>query len=276
MEEYFYKISILTDEELKVVKSWSRLSPESMQKQHMEFLNDFLTYQNCAQHYQQSGKKDQKIDLFLHAMECNVLENLHSFHENSAIPILSALAQSDLSILDNPEHMIDFMAFLGHQISRTKTFKDTSLGGLARNTDLEKFAAKATEKGWWFISYMLGMNLGASLFLSRNRDRHSLLINESETPFITSDQPIVNIHPCVDELRYVQPKYADFFYPISPRIGYFIGNSNRFKNGKSHITRSTAEEINTKIARQGKTHIFGNSEAVVRTFASHIGGRYQK
>ena len=67
------------------------------------------------------------------------------------------------------------MAFLGLQLSRTKKIKDVVLKRLPRETNLEKSVASATQNAWWFMSYMFGVNVGASLYLGRHEDTHSLL-----------------------------------------------------------------------------------------------------
>ncbi|GCF90619.1 hypothetical protein SMBr_28630 [Shewanella sp. M-Br] len=44
-------------------------------------------------------------------------------HENEVQETLVALANRNLSVLDNDDNMIRFMQFFGQQIARTKTSK---------------------------------------------------------------------------------------------------------------------------------------------------------
>lgn len=172
--------------------------------------------------------------------------------------------------------MIEFMMFFGHQISRTKPFRDGLIRVQPRSTALEVAVADSMANAWWFISYMFGMSIGLSLYATRHEDKHALLVNDTRVPFITSDQPVVNVHSCVSETEFVAPEYADFFYPISPRIGYIICNSERFTPGRNEVDEATVIELNTKVAAQSMMHIIGDSEIAIHPFKKYIGQRYKK
>lgn len=275
-EDYLYKVTSLTKEQVDVIKGFSRLSPESLQQQHMSYLDDFLRLQQAEASYRSSGVRNQEAEHHLHVLKCNLLENLHSSHEQAAQPVLEALACEQLEVLQEKQHMIEFMAFLGHQFCRTKPFRDAVIRSLDRSNAMKIFVADAVAHAWWFMSYMFGISVGRSLYLSRDEDKHALLINDTAVPFITSDHPIVNVHPCVSETAFIAPEHADFYYPISPRIAYIICNSERFIPGKNAIDETTAVELNSKLASQAMVHIIGNSEGAISPFQSFIGRRVQK
>lgn len=259
-----------------MIKRFSRLSPESIQQQHMSYLGDFLKLQQAEAIYRRSGVRSQEVEQHLHALKCNLLENLHASHEQAVQPVLEALADEQLEILQNKQHMIEFMAFFGHQFCRTKPFRDVVIRSLVRRNAMEIGVADAVTHAWWFMSYMFGMSFGHSLYLSRHEDKHALLINDTSVPFITSDHPIVNVHPCVSETTFIAPEHADLYYPISPRIAYIICNSGRFISGRNTIDEATVVELNTKLASQAMVHIVGNSESAILPFQSLIGRRAQK
>lgn len=274
--DYFYKVTALTSWHIEVIKGFSRKSPDHLQKQHMLYLNKFLEIQQAEAIYRTSGIQNKEVELHLHVMKCNALENLHASHEKMARPVLAALAEEKLDILQDVPHMMGFMAFFGHQISRTKTFRDNVTQVLSRRTAMEIAVADAMVDAWWFLSYMYGMNIGASLYLDRHNSRHALLINDSQVPFITSDQPVVNVHLCVSETGFAVPKHADFYFPISPRIAYIICDSERFTPGKNEVDEATVIELNTKVAAQAMVHIIGDSEDALLPFKKYIGRRNQK
>lgn len=209
-------------------------------------------------------------------MKCNALENLHAVHESMALPVLSALADENLEVLEDKQHMVNFMMFLGHQFSRTKSFRDGVSRAQPRRSPLEAEFADLMSHSWWFVSFMLGMNVGFSLFADRHQTTHALLINNTETPFITSDQPVINVHPEVSETEFVAPKNADFYYPISPRIAYMICESGRYKPGRNTVDDTLAAELNVKVASQAIVHIVGNSEGAIRPFKKYVGRRHKK
>jgi hypothetical protein len=275
-EDYLYKVTTLTKEQVDVIKGFSRLSPESLQQQHMSYLDDFLELQQAEAIYRRSGVRSQEAEQHLHALKCNLLENLHASHEQAVQPVLAALADEQLEVLQDKQYMIEFMAFFGHQFCRTKPFRDGVIRNLVRRNAMEIGVADAVTHAWWFMSYMFGMSFGNSLYLSRHDDKHALLINDTSVPFITSDHPIVNVHPCVSETAFIAPEHADLYYPISPRIAYIICNSERFTSGRNAIDETTVVELNSKLAAQAMVHIVGNSESAIRPFQRLIGRRAQK
>ncbi|CAI1581702.1 DUF4238 domain-containing protein [Serratia fonticola] len=275
-DNYFYKTTILTSKHVEVIKSFSRQSPDHLQLQHMSYLDDFLKIQHLEAIYSESGTQDQETEALLHATKCNLIENLHASHEKMALPVLSALADEQLDVLQDKQHMIEFMMFFGHQISRTKPFRDGVLRAQPRRNLVEIEVSDTMAHAWWFLSYMFGMNIGFSLYSSRHDARHALLVNDTEFPFITSDQPVVNVHSCVSETELTAPVHADFYYPISPRIAYIICDSERFISGKNNVDEATVAELNTKVATQAMVHIIGNTESAILPLQKHIGRRHAK
>lgn len=276
VDDYFYRLTTLTKKHVEVIKGFSKQSPDHLQKQHMSYLSDFLHMQHLETLYHASGIQDQDAEALLHASKCNWMENLHSSHENSALKVLTALADEQLEVLQDKDHMIEFMSFLGQQIVRTKAYRDEVLRRLGRCNDLEVEVADAVAHSWWFLSYMFGMNIGFSFYSFRHDSRHALLINDTDISFITSDHPVVNVHPCVSETELSVPEYADFFYPISPRVAYIICDSERFTSGKHNVDEAIVNEFNSKVAAQAMVHIVGNSDSAIRPFKKHIGKRYKK
>ncbi|RZI54879.1 MAG: DUF4238 domain-containing protein [Pseudomonas sp.] len=276
VDDYFYKVTTLTNKHVELIKSFSRHSPDHLQYHHMSYLTDFLKMQEAEAIYRKSGIQNEEAELHLHALKCNLLENLHASHEKMALPVLAALADEQLDVLKDQQHMIEFMAFFGHQISRTKAFRDAALQAQPRRNALEIEVAEMMAHAWWFLSYMFGMSIGLSLFTDRHNARHALLINETEVPFITSDHPVVNVHSCVSTTKFEAPEHADFYYPLSPRVAYVICDSERFARGKNDVDETTAAELNAKVASQAMVHIIGNTEAAIRPFQKYIGSRYRR
>lgn len=276
VEDYFYKTTMLNRWHVEVIKGISRKSPDYLHQLHMSFLNDFLMMQQAATIYSKSDIRNHEVELHLHAMKCNPLENLHASHEKMVLPVLAALAAEKFDVLQDKHHMIGFMAFFGHQISRTKTFRDSVIRVLSRSNELEIAVADAMEHAWWFLSYMYGMNIGSSLYIERHNARHALLVNDTKVPFITSDQPVVNVHSCISMTEFASPEHADFYYPISPRVAYIICDSERFPPGKNEVDEATVAELNSKVAAQAMVHIIGDTENAIRPFKKYIGQRYLK
>jgi len=276
VDDYFYKATFLESIHIKVIKFAYQHCSDEHKKINDLCLDRFLKIQEEETKYRNSGIKNPLIEKYLHAKRCNTLENLHTAHENSTLPILSALADEKLEILQDVNNMAAFMAFFGQQFCRTKTVRDKAIQNFSRQDAKHCEIAKAMEHAWWLISYILGINLSVNLFRNQHNSTHALLINKTEMPFITSDQPIINVHECVKDTNTTAPENADFYYPISPRVAYMVCDSKRFQSGKNDVDSNTVEELNTKIAAQSLVHIIGDSKNAIQPFIKFIGQRHEK
>lgn len=276
VDDYFYRVTTLTKRQIALVTHFSSKSPQHIHDQRMVLLNDFLQIQRIEEIYSRGSVRSDEIERQVEAMRCNALENVHAVHEANALPLLSALAEENVAVLDDSTNMCNFLMFIGHQFARTKSFRDGVLRRPLRHTALEAEMSDTMSHAWWFFSFMFGMNMGCSLFAERRTSTHALLINDTQVPFVTSDQPVVNVHPDVSETEFIAPKSADIYYPISPRIAYMIGESGRYKPGKNVVVESLASELNTKVAAQAIAHIIGNSEDAVRPFRKYVARRHRK
>ncbi|GHX80586.1 hypothetical protein VCSRO66_2877 [Vibrio cholerae] len=273
VEQHLYQVKPLTKEHVDVILAISAHSPKDLQELHISQLNYYLNVQKMVLMYDKSKVQDDLADKIIYAWKCNGLENFHTAHENEAKPILEALANEDLNILKDSKNMILFTQFLAHQDTRTKNFRDTIIASFSRaDSQTEKHISRAMIECWWFLSYMIGMNIGRSIYLDRNNDTHSLLINNTNTPFITSDQPIINVHQALQyEGKPPQDHECDLYFPISPNVAYMINKSNRFPHGKVQVSIDVVNEMNMKIAKMTNVHIVSNNEESLKPYQRYIG-----
>jgi hypothetical protein len=239
-------------------------------------LNQFLSVQAANEIYDSFAVKNPEIEREFEAAKSNSLENMHTRIEVSARPVIDELAIGNLEVLKDTKNAIKFFNFFGHQATRTKSFRDKILLVLRRDSELEKAVAKSMEHSWWFLSYLYGLNMGKSFFETRNQARVSLLKNNTEIPFITADQPIINVHHCVSLDKLVPPEQGDFFYPLSPSVGIIHSDSDRFEKGIVEIDEATANEFNEKLASNAIIHIMGNSEPAIKPYMKFIGKQFKK
>ena len=269
-EKDLYRCQYITEQHLQVILFISKQSPEELQKHHKSYLETFLKLQKVESLYIKSGKTDKKVLAYIEAFKSNTIENLHTAHEKDVEVILKDLQNYDLTVLDAPENSCKFMSYWGHQIARTKPFRDKIIAS-QENEQLQKIYKEA----WWFISYMFGMNLGKSFFETRKIDKHCLLINETNEDFITSDHPIINVHEAIKENDMTVPSEdeADFFYAISPKLGYMINKSDRFKKGINYVSIDFVKEINRKLAFNADQYIIGTTENQLKFYKTLVGNR---
>jgi len=275
----FYQIKSLQPHHIEIINEISSHSPEHLQELHTSYLNDFLYLQKLEDIYKKSPIQNQQLDNEFHAQKCNLLENLHASHEKESQEIISLMANRKIEILNNEENMLTLMQFIGHQMSRTKTFKDTILMAQSKTDNKTKaWVGTGMSECWWFISYMFGMNIGASLYFSRKEDKHCILFNDTNTPFITSDQPIINVHESLRNDIMVPPsdEHCDFYYPITPWVAYMINKSDRFQRGINQVSTDVVNELNIKLALRANVYIVSNSEDSLKPLLKYVGQHLKK
>lgn len=275
MEKNFYQVKRLSNIHIEIIKEISSHSPKELQKAHMLYLNDFVSMQELEVIYKKSGKEIEEVQEMLHVSKCNMLEDLHTAHEDKVQEIIEALANRDLAVLNEPKNLMLFLQFFGHQISRTKTFKDTVIASRSKaDSEIQKKIANIMGESWWFLSYLFGMNIGANLYATRIIDKHCLLLNETNTPFITSDQPVINVHESLIDGEIVPPNddQCDFYYPISPQVAYMINKSDCFQRGINNVSIDTVNKLNIKVAHRANINIISNSKESLKPLLKSIGG----
>ena len=268
MERDFYQLTELNKDDVATILTLSSKASITLQDQHNNYLLDFLNIQKLEKEFNNSNIQCEEMNQIILAAKCNLLENLHTAHENDAAPILEELAKGNIAVLDNDREMLSLTTFLGHQITRTKNFKVCCITGLSKNNPK---LGKTMEHSWWFLSYMFGMNIGYKLYSARHTENHTLLLNNTNTDFITSDQPAINVHSCIKEEEFHAPESMDLFYPISPKYAYIISESHRFENGLVEINESNVIEFNEKIAKNANEHIFSLRKQEVDSYKSLVG-----
>lgn len=275
-QKHFYRIKPLTKEHVQLITIIS--SKGQLHKLNMNMLKKLLLIQEMENVYKVSGKQDREVEITIEAHKHNTLENLHTAYESSAAKVISKLINRDLSCLDDKKQLILFCNYIGQQFTRTKSFRDTALLALSKGDSGQlKDIHRISTECWWFISHMLGQNIGYSIFASRNRDNFCLLLNETTQPFITSDSPVENVHKDLSETM-APPKdeQFDLYYPLSPTVAIMISSSHRYPAGESILTIDDVNELNTKIAKGAYINIFGCSEESLKPYSKFVGNRYKR
>ena len=273
----FYRVGNLTEDHLKLIKGLSSVADKKLQRLHMSYLSDFILFNLMEQYVEAKNITDDDVIQELKAFRSNGIENLHTAHENEVKHILDKLVEGDLSVLEDKHRMLNFLTFYAHQMTRTKTMKDNILLYKAKDEGIEGDYARLLKESWWFISYMIGMNVGRSLFSERKYDKHCLLINNTDTPFITSDQPVINAYRKInDVVKPPEEHECDHYFALSPSVAYMINKSDRFPSGKISVTEDIVEEMNIRIAKSANVNIISNSEDSLKPYRKYVGSWHQK
>jgi hypothetical protein len=266
-ETDFYKISPLNSEDIEYIRKFSSQSPEFLQEIHESHLEHFIKLSSITNAISKSNIYSEELESIDNAIKHNSLENLHSIFEDTAVNVINELSKGNVSVLSTSANMIPFCSYIGHQISRTQALKEQSLkavkAGMLRINASPKYVA-LFEKNWWFLNFIFGLNIGMSLYESKERDKHVFIINNTDTPFITSDNPIINVHKSVAGLADLEaPTEADFFIPLSPKYAYMINNSSDYDHLGALITTEEVNELNKAIYYKSYKTVFASEDQVL-------------
>lgn len=258
----FYKIDTATNEDLTFLMCLFKNIPEDLVKNHNSFFKDIIEKKDSEQ---------ENIDVY----KFNTIEDKYSKIEESVKEVINKLSAGDDSILNDEYKKDSFLYFLAHQKFRTKKFKDIALGLIKENLYVEdeqttKKYINLHEKNWCFLSYLMGHNFGRSLISEKEKEKHIFLTNNTNTPFITSDNPVINIHPnsfsnsaTVDSMV--------LYFPISPMYAYIIfDENNSFGTINNPVKESEVKKLNERIAKKAHTEIFSSNEATIKENIQYI------
>jgi hypothetical protein len=96
-----------------------------------------------------------------------------------------------------------------------------------------------------------------------------MLHNTSNIPFITADQPIINL--AANPKKYDPPSRFECYYPVSPsRALLLLEPQSQFQPPDLSVTDEDARKYNLTIAAHSKRQIFSNSQAELGAINSEL------
>ena len=212
-------------------------------------------------------RRPEEISELEDVIRCNSLENKYTTIENKFYSVIEAIKEYGSAALNDNSAMLSFCSYVGHQVTRTKSFRDRSIEAIRQGVvgipDVERYVY-LTERSWWLLSYIFGTNVGAELYFSRENDHHILINNCTHTPFITGFHPLTNVHECVSDAGVSNPpEYMDLYVPLTPNIGYMFNQSPDYNHLRDSIDDEEVRFLNTAVSRQSEGRVIGSTSAVI-------------
>ena len=100
-------------------------------------------------------------------------------------------------------------------------------------------------------------NACATNLISKNA-HITLLINNSDKNFLTSDQPIINLLADYTNLN-KDTQELIFYYPISPKIAITLNDNNSLS--EIEVSEDMIKEYNDKLVKASYEWVFGVSQS---------------
>ena len=153
------------------------------------------------------------------------------------------------------ERAAQFLHGICLQYVRTKKRRE-ALRALKRNP----VAGADLRRAGNLLSQILALNMGWSLYRDRKLFRLALIDSGTEVPFITGDQPIINLHARFGEG--LTEKVA-FYYPLSPRRAMLLLEASNPQIPSVRVAE--VQRLNALIVRNSYEQVFSNSREYLET-----------
>ncbi len=192
-----------------------------------------------------------QLEMELQAIEKTLGESFHSATESRAVPLLDALRREDASFYENEETSTIFIDYISHQYFRTARMRRTILA-------IPNPLPHDMSRTWPVEAFIYATNLASSFVKQRRQCRIVLLQNKSSVPFITGDQPIINL--CGYEVEKV-----DLYYPLKPDLAMiFTTDRTQFSSDSIEVGRIAVESYNHRIYAKSYSQIYGNDPVYLK------------
>jgi Protein of unknown function (DUF4238) len=258
VEKDFYKFRKLTAADEQMVQLMFAKSHPAAQRSFQSLLNK-LMYPFRMIEAIPGADEDESVARHLDEYTSDVLEELHAQVEARFIPLLKSALDADISFY-NDERCIPFLDYLTKQHMRTKGIKERVAAELKPIGDADM------RRNWSTLSFMLAQNVGGSLYLERKRRKLMLLKNATDTPFITGDQPVINL-----QAMGMQTTSITIFYPLSPTLALWLGDVDETcPFPEEGLAREHVISLNQKVAEASYQQIFANEPAILQSTMENL------
>lgn len=261
----FYKLNTLTATDVEFIRKIfiAPLRPHARRvaENYMAMFSMWVTLRESVSDEQAAANPE--LAKFLEEQIINAEEDFHSGMEERVAPLIETARKGDIGFFGNERHAMILVHFLSVQNFRTSGVKARVIKRFREKMNFD------ISRSWNIISHILATAVGSSLYVER-RDRPLILLeNSTDRPFITSDQPTVNLlgGDCDDK----SPEYLALYYPISPKYALLLdepGHSCGFANRS--LTTADIQKLNEAEAKGSYRQVFSGSEATLGMYKAAI------
>ncbi len=226
----------------------------------LEHFNFIFKFKNM---YEASGRTNlemkEKIDTAINNLE----EDLHSIIEGRAAPYLDKVCNGDISFYDDERYRALFNHYLATQYLRTNHMKERMKTRFNAKPQVYVPFGMNIERIWNVISHMLATHLSLVMSEGDGYMQLILLSNSTRTPFITSDQPIINKKS--NNIGYVAPTEWELYYPVTPDIALVLSEKNKSQYS-GNLTEIEVFELNNGMVAASEEQVYASERHVLERY----------
>ena len=260
VERDFYKLPTLSKKDIEYIRLLIGKSPNPATLLYKDFLILFSLFGWLKDNPPPHMASDPEFESLIDQKIINIEEDFHSSIENNIMPILNAIRQRDIRFYNDDEQCMKFLHFLSLQLFRTKGVKE-------RVIERPYPADFNIGNCWNILRHIFAMNVGASLFLDRKKRPLFLIENNTGVPFITGDQPVINLFSSTQLTE--APRLLCLYYPITPWLAIVLDEvKERCGYGTGVLSLDQVSKLNREMHAASFQQVFGHSREVLTSLCS--------
>jgi hypothetical protein len=262
-ENYFYRLEELSPGDVEFLReAIIRDSPERLKASHEQLLRAFAAPYQAKRQLEASDRLTAEANAEIDRLIVELNENFHTHIETDFQRHLASMISGSLDFLEEPGEAALFYRGLMVQYARTNHVKQTR-----RVMDPERLRLYLRVANP--LAHMVALNVGLSLYAERKRHRIILLDNATDLPFITADQPVINIASNPKDTA--PPAEFELYYPLSPtKAMLLVEPSGSFLPRDSSVPETFVRLYNLRIASHSYRQVFANSPDVLESVKSEL------
>jgi hypothetical protein len=189
-------------------------------------------------------------------------ENYHTSIENLFRPILHSMLDGDLAFFDDIDKRHAFYFGLSVQYARTNHIKGSRLN--MKEQAFERYMRIAN-----VLTHIMAINVGHHLFGAHERHRVVLLENTTAIPFVTADQPVINLS--ASPKNFDPPAKFELYYPLSPKRAMMLLEPDSAHLPQTNsVSAGQAHHYNLLMAAHSFRQVYSNSTAELEAINAEI------
>lgn len=249
VQKYFYELQRLTNEDVTLVRDTLLATANGFVRDLAESLIQCFTLPHTVQNFVESRPGlPPEVSRWIEEQIINGEENYHCAIEHGLIPALDEMLEGNTSFYSDPKACYEFLYAVCVQYFRTKKIR-AAIGAVKSplpGSDMNRVRSLYT-----LISALI---VADSLYQDRAEHKIVILKNETAVPFVTGDQPIINLHATHGQGI---PKELEFYYPLSPARAMTLLRAGTDVAEFADVNRVIT--LNELIVKNSHEQVFSNS-----------------
>jgi Protein of unknown function (DUF4238) len=259
-ERYFYRLQDLTPSETKLVEEMFSDHPSDTLKALQKHFMSLYSLPTKLRK-QLSSRAQPKRSSALDQMIAEGQEDYHQRIEDDLLVFIGKMLAGDTDFYSDAEQAANFLHSLCVQFTRTKRTIEAVVELVG-----EVFRGRNTRRMMSVLGPLMAIALAQGLFVEREDFKLLVVENNTKTPFITTDQPIINLH--FTNTR-EPPQEFEFYYPLSPAKAMFLVKKSS-RRGDLPFEDFSVNTYNTMMLTNSYQQVFSNSEEYLKSIKNVV------